>query len=236
MGVGFGAAGGGVPGGGGKAKPGGFTVTVTLAALEFACASLTTSEKASVTTGCPAAIDGAVKVVLAVVADERTTDGPDDCVQENEMASPSGSKLPLPSRMASAPVATARSMPAFAMGGELGGGPGFTVMVTMEARELAFASLTVSEKTKGVASVPKGTTGAVKLGAAAAASERRTAGPEVCVQAKLKARPAGSELALPSSVTLAPAARAWSGPALATGAGEAAVAGEAAGLEGSGAA
>src|SRR5438270_2234168 len=43
-------------------------------------------------------------------------------------------------------------------------------------------------------------------------------GPAVCVQAKVNARPEGSELALPSSVTKAPEATAWSGPASAVGA------------------
>src|SRR5205814_659376 len=43
-------------------------------------------------------------------------------------------------------------------------------------------------------------------------------GPAVCVQAKVSARPAGSELAVPSRVTKAPEAIAWSGPASAIGA------------------
>src|SRR5256885_5967434 len=43
-------------------------------------------------------------------------------------------------------------------------------------------------------------------------------GPAVCVQAKVSARFEGSELAVPSRVTDAPEATAWSGPASAVGA------------------
>ena len=58
----------------------------------------------------------------------------------------------------------------------------------------------------------------MKLGVVELALDRVTMGPAVCVQAKVSARPAGSELAVPSRVTKAPEAIAWSGPASAIGA------------------
>src|SRR5512142_207863 len=106
-GLGSAVAGGGVPGGGGKADPEGFTVTVTWAGAELAVASLTTSEKTSVTTGAFAATAGAEKVGWAVAAPESETAGPTTCVQAYVKACPSGSALALPSSVTAAPEATA---------------------------------------------------------------------------------------------------------------------------------
>src|SRR3954465_3184774 len=92
-------------------------------------------------------------------------------------------------------------------------------MVTLEGAELALASLTTSEKVRLAAGRPGAMEGAVKAGFAAAASESVTGVPEAWVQEKRRGRPAGSLLALPSSVTSAPDATLWSGPALATGGG-----------------
>src|SRR4051812_25307878 len=107
MGSGAGlVAGGGVPGGGGKAAASALTVMITLAGAELACASATTSEKISVAAGEPAGTAGAVKDGCAVSAPARVTEAPDDCVQANERASPSGSALPRPSRVTEAAEAT----------------------------------------------------------------------------------------------------------------------------------
>src|SRR5207237_6604237 len=96
-GVGFGSAGGGVPGGGGKFCAWGLTVMVTFAAAELACASLTTSEKPSVAAGEPAGTTGAVNVGRAVSAPASATAVPEPWLQAKVMASPSASKLALPS-------------------------------------------------------------------------------------------------------------------------------------------
>src|SRR4051794_4132854 len=135
------------------------------------------------------------------------------------MGSPSGSALPLPSSTTAAPEATAWSGPAFATGSGFGGSSGLTVTFTCAGAELALASVTTSEKVRMAGDDPKGIDGAVKDGFDTVALERVTIGPAVCVQLKLTARPSGSELALPSRVTNAPEATAWSGPAFATGGG-----------------
>src|SRR5690349_6045291 len=90
-------------------------------------------------------------------------------------------------------------------------------MVTLAGAELPFASLTTSEKTSAEAGEPKGTVGAVKVGFAVAAPASVTAVPDACDQAKVSG--SAELLALPSSVTSAPEATVWSGPALATGSG-----------------
>ena len=65
---------------------------------------------------------------------------------------------------------------------------------------------------------PATTCGAVNAGISAAASLRVTVGPPVCVHAYLMTWFSRSELALPSSVTVAPSATVWSAPADAVGA------------------
>ncbi len=73
--------------------------------------------------------------------------------------------------------------------------------VTLAGAELAFASLTTSVKVRLAAGRPGAMAGAVKVGFAAAASESVTERPDAWLQTKVKGRPAGSLLALPSSVT-----------------------------------
>src|SRR4051812_19551652 len=192
---------------------------ITEAAGELACASVTTSEKTSVAAGEPAGTAGALKLGWAVSAPARVTAAPDDCVQAKVIASPSGSKLPRPSRVTEAADATDWSGPALATGAGFGGAAGFTVMFTSDGAELRLASLTVSEKLTTTGGEVKSTVGAVKPGLDTVALESATIGPAVCVQAKVSGSPAGSLLALPSRVTGAPESTAWSGPAFAIGAG-----------------
>ncbi len=80
--------------------------------------------------------------------------------------------------------------------------------VTVSGDELAFASVTTSEKTSVTGRDPLATAGAVKVGPADGEEESATAGPAVCVQAYVMAWPSGSWLPLPSSVTAAPDATA----------------------------
>ena len=75
-----------------------------------------------------------------------------------------------------------------------------TVMSTVSATESTVPSLTVSWKVK-VTGVLEVSVGAVKLGAAAVASDRLTLAPAVCVQAKVSVSPSGSEEAEPSRET-----------------------------------
>src|SRR5690349_1984225 len=201
--------------GGGFAGSCGLTVTFTCAGAELALASVTTSEKVSSAGADPDGTVGAVKLGLGTVALESVTVGPAVCVQAKVNGSPAGSVLPLPSSVTKAPEGTAWSGPAFATGG--GGGAGLTVMVTLEGADVPLASLTTSEKTSAEGGEPKGTIGAVKVGFAVAAPESVTAVPDACDQAKVSGR--AEVLALPSSVTSAPEATVWSGPALATGSG-----------------
>src|SRR5712671_4403128 len=174
---------------------------VTLAGAELACASVTTSEKARVAAAEPAGTTGAVNVRCAVLDPASETAAPELCVQAKLIASPSGSALALPSSETAAPEATAWSGPAFAIGAGFGGGSALTVICTVEGAELAFRSLTTSEKVRIAGAWPKGTAGAVKVGVAELALESVTIGPAVCVHLNVKARPAGSLEALPSRVT-----------------------------------
>src|SRR5512140_1124166 len=201
--------------GGGFGGSWGLTVTFTCAGAELALASVTTSEKVRSTCVDPNGTTGAVKVGLGTAASESVTRGPAVCVQAKLSGSPAGSVLPLPSSVTKAPEGTAWSRPAFATGG--GGGAGLTVMVTLAGAELPFASLTTSEKTSVTGAALKGTVGAVKVGLAVAAPESVTGTPDDCDHANV--RGSAELLALPSSVTSAPEATVWSGPALATGSG-----------------
>jgi hypothetical protein len=74
-------------------------------------------------------------------------------------------------------------------------------MFTIEGAELAFVSLTTSEKLSRAGAWPKGTVGEVKVGVAELALDSDTIGPAVCVQLNVSGRPAGSLEALPLSVT-----------------------------------
>src|SRR5690242_11183798 len=181
----------------------GFTVMVTVEGAELRFASVTISAKTRAPAGCPAGMDGAVKLGLAVLAPKSVTGRPESWLQAKEMGRPAGSLLPLPSSVTCAPDSTVWLGPALAMGACGGAGCGATVMVTLSAAELAFASLTTSVKVRLAAGRPGAMLGAVKVGFAVVAPARVTAGPDACVQAKLKGRPAGSLLALPSSVTSA---------------------------------
>src|SRR5437868_5571199 len=99
-----------------------------------------------------------------------------------------------------------------------GGASGLTVTFTLADAELAFASLTTSEKVRMAAGWLNFTIGAVKVGVTDAPLESVTIAPAVCVQLNVRGRAAGSALALPSRVTKAPEATAWAGPAFAVGA------------------
>ena len=74
------------------------------------------------------------------------------------------------------------------------------VMSTVSATLSTVPSLTIREKVK-VTGVFEVSVGAVKLGAAAVASDRLTLAPAVCVHAKVNASPSGSEEPDPSRLT-----------------------------------
>ena len=75
-----------------------------------------------------------------------------------------------------------------------------TVMSTVSATESTVPSLTTNSNVS-VTGVLEVSVGAVKLGAAAVASDSVTFGPAVCVHAKVNASPSGSEEAEPSRET-----------------------------------
>ena len=75
-----------------------------------------------------------------------------------------------------------------------------TVMSTVSATESTVPSLTTNSNVS-VTGVLEVSVGAVKLGAAAAASDKLTLVPAVWVQAKVRPSPSGSEEAEPSSET-----------------------------------
>ena len=75
-----------------------------------------------------------------------------------------------------------------------------TVMSTVSATLSTVPSLTIREKVK-VTGVFEVSVGAVKLGEAAAASDKLTLVPAVCVHVKVNASPSGSDEPDPSSVT-----------------------------------
>ena len=135
-------------------------------------------------------------------------------VQAQARVSPSGSLLALPSRVAVAPSPTRWSVPASAVGASLA--PAVTVTVTVSAAEVLPPAVTVRLKVR-VASAAS-CAGAVKVGLAAVALLRVTAGVPFWVQAQASVSPSGSLLALPSRVAVAPSATVWSAPALAVGA------------------
>ena len=185
------------------------TVTVTVSAVDVLPPAVTVRLNVSV-----AAEDGAVKLGFGAALFESLTDVPAVWVQAYLRTSPSGSLLPLPSRVAVAPVATVRSGPASAVGAVLFAAVG-TVTVTVSVAVSPPGSVTFSVKTS-VASLAR-FEGATKVGFAVLAPVRVTAGKAVRVQAYVSARFSGSVLALPSSVTVAPSAARRSGPASATG-------------------
>ena len=147
-------------------------------------------------------------------APPRVTAGdPPVCVHAKASAPPSGSVLPLPSRVTEAPSPTERSFPAFAVGGAL---YARTVTVTVSLADRPPESVTVNRNVRTASVV---TCGVVKVGVAVLAPLRVTLGdPPVCVHAKVSAPPSGSVLPPPSSVTDPPSSTVRWVPALASGA------------------
>ena len=75
-----------------------------------------------------------------------------------------------------------------------------TVMSTVSATLSIVPSVTTSSKVRVTGALLE-SVGAVNVGEAAAASDKLTLVPAVCVQAKVSVSPSGSEEAEPSSVT-----------------------------------
>src|SRR4029079_16018014 len=99
---------------------GGFTVIVTVSGVLAApLKSVTTSENVSVVV---AATVGAVNAVWAVVVLASVTAGPAVCVHAYEATLPSGSLLPVPTRVTVVLPMTDWSVPAKAVGATLGRG------------------------------------------------------------------------------------------------------------------
>ena len=113
------------------------------------------------------------------------------------------------------PATALWSGPALATGGSLTGVA--AVILTMHVSVAASPplSVTVNWKVRDVPLVPAG--GAVKVGLAAEAFERATAGPAVLIQEYDAMVPSLSVELEPLRVTVEPATALWSGPALATG-------------------
>ena len=72
-----------------------------------------------------------MNVGLATDALDNVTAGPAVCTHENVTASPSGSLLPEPSRVTTAPVDTLCAGPALATGARFTGGGAVTVTATV---------------------------------------------------------------------------------------------------------
>ena len=155
----------------------GVTVTIIVSVPDALRASVTVSSKVRLTAVVRPV--GAVKLALAVLALDRTGDGvPDDCRQEYDSASFSGS-VPLPERVTFAPIPTVWSLPALAVGASLA--PAVTVIVTLSVSDAPRASVTVSSKTR--LALDTSWAGAVKRAVARLALDRLTLGvPDDCRQ------------------------------------------------------
>ena len=168
--------------------------------------SITTNWKVS-TPG----LSGAVKVGDSAVGSLKVIGRPSVCVQPKVRGkSPSGSWLPLPSRVTVALVSTFWSSPASAIGAWLR-----TVITTSSGVGSAKSSESVTTNSKVSTA---GSPGAAKVGDSAVGSLKIAVGPPICVQPKVRGKsPSGSWLPLPSKTTVALVSTPRSSPASATG-------------------
>src|SRR6476646_9584081 len=116
---------------------------------------------------------------------------------------PSGSLLPLPSKVTLSPAFTVWSEPALATGVWLGGGIYLSVTLTVFVLDAFLSSVIVRLNARSVSEDML--EGAVNVAISLSAPVKLTDGPAVCIHEYLIGSPSGSLLPLPSNETTYPA-------------------------------